>query len=456
MDKKNMKSKKKSGKQDPTWDHCTRIKDDNRMYLRCNYCGKDYWAGTHDNVGACSQVSEDVMNMFLQLLSGKKQDNIIDVDCFEEKNIEGKNKGGTMDVYVTKGRAKQQTLNQMIKQREPVIRDICRVIYGHALAFNLVKSPLFKKMLKSVGEYGVGLKPPSYHEVRVSFLKKEVDNKTGCTIMSDGWTDGKSRSLTNFLVNSPSGTVFIKSIDTSGVIKNSMKLFEMLDDIVNEIGEENVVQVVTDSASAYVGAGRLLEEKRTKLFWSPCAAHCLDLMLSDIGELTVFKDTIIKAKEIAVYIYRHAWVLDLFATAFLTLKSFQDRKLQLRAMFASKEWARSSYSTSVNAKKAQGTILGDARFWKAIKYCLKCVLPLVKILRLVDGDAKPAMGFIYEAMDRAKEEIASNLNHVRGRCAFGKLLILDGIYNSIGLCMRRHITLIRCFIIKKTSMRIRR
>ncbi|XP_028059128.1 uncharacterized protein LOC114262898 isoform X2 [Camellia sinensis] len=84
-------------------------------------------------------------------------------------------------------------------------------------------------------------------------------------------------------------------------------------------------------------------------------------------------------------------------------------------MFASEEWARSSYSTSVNAKKAQGTILGDARFWKAIKYCLKCVLPLVKILRLVDGDAKSAMGFIYEAMDRAKEEIASNLNHVRGR-----------------------------------------
>ena len=40
-----MKSKKKSGKQDPTWDNCTRIKDDNRMHLRCNHCGKDYWGG---------------------------------------------------------------------------------------------------------------------------------------------------------------------------------------------------------------------------------------------------------------------------------------------------------------------------------------------------------------------------------------------------------------------------
>jgi hypothetical protein len=30
--------------------------------------------------------------------------------------------------------------------------------------------------------------------------------------------------------------------------------------------------------------------------------------------------------------------------------------------------------------------------------------PLVKVLRLVDGD-KPTMGYLYEAMDRAKEAI---------------------------------------------------
>ena len=30
--------------------------------------------------------------------------------------------------------------------------------------------------------------------------------------------------------------------------------------------------------------------------------------------------------------------------------------------------------------------------------------PLVRLLRLVDGD-KPAMGYLYEAMDRAKEVI---------------------------------------------------
>ena len=60
----------------------------------------------------------------------------------------------------------------------------------------------------------------------------------------------KKRSLTNFLVNSQSGAVFLKSLDTSDVIKDAQKLFELLDSLVEEIREENVVQVVVDSASA--------------------------------------------------------------------------------------------------------------------------------------------------------------------------------------------------------------
>lgn len=147
-------------------------------------------------------------------------------------------------------------MNQAIKPREPLIRGLCRLLYGEALAFNLVKSPLWKKALILVGDYGKGLKLPSYQkEVKSveSGLKKYKDEwkKTGCTIMSDGWTDGKQRSITNFLVNSPSGTVFVKSIDTSSFAKDAKKLFEMLDEVVEEVGEENVVQVITDSAAAY-------------------------------------------------------------------------------------------------------------------------------------------------------------------------------------------------------------
>jgi hypothetical protein len=42
---------------------------------------------------------------------------------------------------------------------------------------------------------------------------------------------------------------------------------------------------------------------------------------------------------------------------------------------------------------------------------VKITEPLVRVLRLVYGDEKPAMGYLYEAMDRAKEEIKVRMKH---------------------------------------------
>ncbi|RDX74430.1 hypothetical protein CR513_45826, partial [Mucuna pruriens] len=81
------------------------------------------------------------------------------------------------------------------------------------------------------------------------------------------------------------GTMFIKSIDASEFMKTGDKVYQLLNSFVEEIGEKNVIQVVTDNGSNYVMAGKLLQATRTKLFWTPCAAHCLDLMLEDIGKI---------------------------------------------------------------------------------------------------------------------------------------------------------------------------
>ena len=123
-----------------------------------------------------------------------------------------------------------------------------------------------------------------------------------------------------------------------------------------------------------------------------------------IGALSVFKDTKEKGVDKA-----DRTLLDL-PPHYLTLKSFHERKRWLRAMCTSEEWATSIYTCTTQAKKVEAILLYDNKFWKAIQYCIKCVLPLVKVLRLVDGDARPPMGYIYEAMDRAKEEIAKNFN----------------------------------------------
>ena len=45
----------------------------------------------------------------------------------------------------------------------------------------------------------------------------------------------------NFLVNCPSGIMFVKSIDASSIMKTREKTFELLDAFVDQIGEANVV-----------------------------------------------------------------------------------------------------------------------------------------------------------------------------------------------------------------------
>lgn len=60
-------------------------------------------------------------------------------------------------------------------------------------------------------------------------------------------------------------------------------------------------------------------------------------------------------------------------------------------------------------------VLGDKKLWPGVKYTVNVTAPLVKVLRLCDSDDRPSIGYIYEAMDQAKEKIAKNLGGVTRR-----------------------------------------
>jgi hypothetical protein len=57
----------------------------------------------------------------------------------------------------------------------------------------------------------------------------------------------------------------------------------------------------------------------------------------------------------------------------------------------------------------------DSRFWHDVTICIKAAYPLIKVLRLIDSNEKPAMGFIYKAMDKTKEKIQVNFGFVKKR-----------------------------------------
>ncbi|KAF7844713.1 zf-BED domain-containing protein/DUF659 domain-containing protein/Dimer_Tnp_hAT domain-containing protein [Senna tora] len=81
-------------------------------------------------------------------------------------------------------------------------------------------------------------------------------------------------------------------------------------------------------------------------------------------------------------------------------------------MFSSTQWKSSRFASIEAGKKAERVVLSN-KFWKNVVVCLKAAYPLIKVLRLVDADDNPAMGFIYEEMDKAKETIQINFKNVR-------------------------------------------
>ncbi|XP_039827515.1 uncharacterized protein LOC120689274 [Panicum virgatum] len=256
---------------------------------------------------------------------------------------------------------------------------------------------------------------------RTATLRKkheEAWKEYGCSLMSDGWTDTRQRHLINFLANSPADTFFLGSVDASSQVANATMLADLLQKEIEKVGKEHVVQIITDNGTNFKAAGRILMERIPHLFWTPCAAHCLDLLLEDIGKINEFKTCINNARKVSRFIYKHGRLIDQmrekiggdlvrpavtrFATSFLTLASMHRNRNGLRNLFVSDEWHNTKFSNTTEGKQVEHIVL-SMPFWKNIEDCLRASQPLLVALRIADGDETPVAPEIMAAMDVAKK-----------------------------------------------------
>lgn len=81
------------------------------------------------------------------------------------------------------------------------------------------------------------------------------------------------RTILYFLVNSPKGTIFLSQLMYL-TLKTVEKIVKMTNDIMEEIGEDNVVHIVTNNATKYKAAREMLVAKRKK----SCILHLAQLI----------------------------------------------------------------------------------------------------------------------------------------------------------------------------------
>ena len=91
--------------------------------------------------------------------------------------------------------------------------------------------------------------------------------------------------------------MFLKSVDASNKVKTTQLICEMMEEVVQEVGQEHV-QTFTDNAANYMVAGRLFEIRHPTIVWTSYVAHCIHLMLEDIGKLHWIHEVVEKAKSI--------------------------------------------------------------------------------------------------------------------------------------------------------------
>ena len=381
---------------DPFWEYGIPDGGTNRAYLSCKLCGDKMTGGVtrlkyhlarlpgHD-VGICRVSSPELIRKALEAIEEKDRKKEEAERNKAERagrsfgisspdfDVQGSGPTGASGRGSTTGTPSHASVNARSsffvprtgagaqpgikslykkKEKQEADRVMGRCIFWSDLPLSITKTnPFWQPMCDAIVVVGPGYKSATYEELRGPILqaeKEDINSRlaelkqtwevTGCTVMSDGWTDRKGRTLLNFLVHCPKGTMFIKSLDASEHIKDAATICELLEGFVREIVVQNVVQVITNNVANYVYAGRMLMERHPTLFWTPCAAHCLDLLLEDMGKLSFIKDVVDMARRVPKFIYNHAFVLSLmrkftrnkelwrpaitrFATNFITLPS---------------------------------------------------------------------------------------------------------------------------------------
>ncbi|KAG5532737.1 hypothetical protein RHGRI_027141 [Rhododendron griersonianum] len=287
------------------------------------------------------------------------------------------------------------------------------MFYASGLAFNLARSPYFRKYSLTLANSRLaGYIPPSYNRLRTTLLSQEKEHinrllqpvkdtwkKRGVSLVSDGRSDRKRRSLINIMAASTGGAMFIKAIDASGNTKDAEYVANLFLQVIKDLGEANVVQIVTDNASNYKAAGLTIEAKYPHVFWTPCVVHSLNLALKSIcepGEKTPqyaqckwISDLIKQVQDIrnfvlnhgkANYIFNHYFNLKLlsvaetrFASSFIMAKRLREVKTSLEKMVMDASWktyrADGNTLAETKAREVKKCIVDDT-FWDQLDYLL--------------------------------------------------------------------------------------
>lgn len=196
--------------------------------------------------------------------------------------------------------------------------------------------------------------------------------------------------------------------------------------MVETIGPEHVVHIVTDNGANYKRACKELMKEYEHIVWTPCLAHTVNLILKDIGERADHSGIIHICKQISAFLHNHSqlyammkktiggelvkWNATRFGTNYMFLDSIYRRKDRFMQWMSSSEftqskWVRTDMGRFMHAR------FTSLEWWEGMKYIIDTVQPVYRLLRFADQDKRPNLCELvvnYQTMRNEMESFFSN------------------------------------------------
>ena len=243
--------------------------------------------------------------------------------------------------------------------------------------------------------------------------------------------------------------MFLKSVNTRGECKSGEYIFNILKNVIIDIGPCNVIQLCMDNASNCVVAGHMIEKEWPLIFFTRCTCHCLDLLFEDIGKCAWIRDTLQLSMKISIFITRKQHALAMyrkfsekellkpsttrFAYNFIVLSNLLDDRVKsgLRRMVVSEQWCQWKGSR-MQAREEIVSIILDATFWANVKKIGNVCKPILEVLRLADREGA-TMGLFYQ-IKKSKDVDQIMVDEIVGMCIY-RMTMLHSPLHAVGFLL---------------------
>lgn len=324
--------------------------------------------------------------------------------------------------------------------QEKAQKALAKAIFVSGQPLALPEHPLWQDFFK---ELRPEFSPPSRKVISTKLLddeygtiKQEIDKKIEeakvLHIAIDGWTNLRNEPILNVVIYTPE-PYFYDFIETKQNRHTAQYISEEICKVIDKIGSEKVLLVITDNASNMIRCGKILEEKYRNVKWTGCLAHTLNLLIGDIAKNQSVEKLLSDAASIVKCIQSsHILTADFNATS--KLKNI-NKSLQLpvktrwgsqlnciQSLLDCKIVLQNMALNSGGLDKYKNLLLNED-FWHEIDILKSYFTPIVKWITRLEGDYG-SLHFVHGAF----KELGELIHNQSGADFFG-----EGFHNDLKL-----------------------